>query len=235
MSYVYSPAATRRHATKPFPAMTGIRLRSPFILLLGLLSIAPVGVAQETFTEGSHYQRLRQTQPVQTGEKIEVVEMFWYKCPHCYRLEPYITRWQNNKPENAEFVAVPAILNKNWEFDARMYYTIEALGEEKRLHAEIFEAIHAAKIRLTNFSQFADWLEKHGIPRDKIESAYKSFTVENNVSFARVVSRKYGIRGVPAIIIDGKYRTSVSLAGSHEKLLRIINYLVARSAKERAG
>ncbi|NKB62326.1 MAG: thiol:disulfide interchange protein DsbA/DsbL [Gammaproteobacteria bacterium] len=192
--------------------------------------------AQENiFVEGGHYELLAEVQPVQTGDKIEVVEMFWYRCPHCYRLEPYILDWLNNKPENAEFVPIPAILNEQWVFHGRAFYTFEALGLTEQLHAKLFHAIHAERRRINTIDELAVWAEENGADGQAIKTTFSSFAVENKLNFAHVMSRKYGISGVPAIIVDGRYRTSVSLAGSHEKLIEVINFLIEKAAKARAG
>lgn len=202
----------------------------------GLLLFAVLpGRAQDNFIEGVHYTVLRDNQPVQTGEQIEVVELFWYRCPHCYRLEPYIARWKQNKPGNAELVEIPAILNDNWAFGARMYYTLEALGLAEQLHSAVFHAIHRAKRPLNTREQFADWAAENGADRDAVLAAMDSFAVESKMRFAGLMGRKYRITGVPAIIVDGKYRTSVQLAGGHEQLLQVINHLVKRAAGERVG
>lgn len=198
-----------------------------------LLFAALPGRAQEAFIEGVHYTALRETQPVQTGEQIEVVELFWYRCPHCFRLEPYIARWKRNKPANAELVELPAILNDNWAFGARIYYTLEALGLAEQLHSAVFNAIHRARRPLNTREQFADWAAENGADRDAVMAAFDSFAVESKMRFAGLMSRKYRITGVPAIVVDGKYRTSVQLAGSHERLLEVINHLVDKAAKER--
>ncbi len=190
--------------------------------------------AQDTeYVEGGHYELLDEVQPVQTGDSIEVVEMFWYRCPHCYRLEPYLQRWLQNKPENAEFVPIPAILNENWGFHARAYYTFEALGLTEQLHVPFFDAIHRDRKPFNTVEQLAEWAATQGADPDAIVSTFNSFAVNNKLNFANIMSRKYGISGVPAIIVDGKYRTSVSMAGSHDELLEVINYLVAKAAEER--
>lgn len=210
------------------------------LLVGGVLYFSTIVHAQEKiqenkFTENVHYELLREAQPVQTGDKIEVVELFWYHCPHCYRLEPFITQWQQNKPDNAELVPLPAVLNKQWAADARIYYTLEALGLAQPLHSKVFQAIHETRLPLNNKKQFVNWAVENGADRQAVIAAFDSFAVENKVNFAKVMSRKYGISGVPAIIIDGKYRTSVTLAGSHEKLMVLINYLVGLAAEQRAG
>lgn len=222
---------------RAFPAKpAALRSAFRFCIVAGALlffAVSP-GRAQDAFIEGVHYTALRETQPVQTGTQIEVVELFWYRCPHCYRLEPYIAQWKRNKPANAELVEIPAILNDNWAFGARIYYTLEALGLAEQLHGEVFQAIHRARRPLNTPEQFADWAAENGADRAAVLAAIDSFAVESKMRFATLMSRKYRITGVPAIVVDGKYRTSVQLAGSHDRLLEVINHLVDKAAKERA-
>ncbi len=202
---------------------------------LGFLFAASAIAQEEPFIEGGHYELLSEVQPVQTGEKIEVAELFWYRCPHCYRLEPYMLAWVKTKPENAEFVLIPAVLNKQWAFHARVYYTFETLGLVEQLHAALFTALHAEGKKLNSIEKIADWAAEKGADRQSIIDAFSSFAIENKLNFAQVMSRKYGISGVPSIIVDGRYRTSVSLAGSHEKLIEVINFLVAKAAEVRGN
>ncbi|NKB77617.1 MAG: thioredoxin domain-containing protein [Gammaproteobacteria bacterium] len=188
-----------------------------------------------TFVEGGHYELLAEVQPVQTGDKIEVVELFWYRCPHCFRLEPYILDWLDNKPENVEFVPIPAVLNEQWAFHGRAFYTFQALGLTELLHTKLFQAIHAERKRINTVDELASWASENGADGEKVRNTFASFAVENKLNFAHVMSRKYGISGVPAIIVDGRYRTSVSLAGSHEKLIEVINFLVEKATKARTS
>lgn len=217
-------------------------IQSATLRLVGALLVAGVTFGatglhaqEETFVEGGHYELIGEAQPVQSGDKIEVVEMFWYHCPHCYRLEPFVSQWLSNKPENAAFFPVPAVLNDAWAFDARMYYTLQALGLDEQLHASMFAAIHEERRRMNTVKQFADWAVNNGVDRQELMAAFDSFAVESRLNFAAVMSRKYGITGVPAIIVDGRYRTSVTLAGSHEALFKVINYLVELAEKKREG
>jgi thiol:disulfide interchange protein DsbA len=190
---------------------------------------------EEQFLEGGHYELLDEVQPVQTGEKIEVVEMFWYRCPHCFRLEPFLIEWQKNIPENAEYVPIPALLNPKWEFEARVFYTFDALGVLEEVHAKYFDAIHQQRLKIDTVEKLAAWSEENGVSGQAIKDTFQSFAVENKINFANVMSRKYGITGVPAIIVDGRYRTSVSLAGGHDKLIELINFLIGKAAQARAS
>ncbi|MEJ2177414.1 MAG: thiol:disulfide interchange protein DsbA/DsbL [Gammaproteobacteria bacterium] len=199
------------------------------------LFLSPAMAQTEEYVEGGHYELLSEFQPVQTGDKIEVVEMFWYRCPHCYRLEPYLIKWLENKPDNAEYVPIPAILNQNWAFQARVFYTFEALGLLDPLHAKFFDAIHKERKPFNTVEQVAQWASNYGADPDAIVTTFNSFAVNNKLNFANVMGRKYGITGVPAIIVDGKYRTSVSMAGSHDELINVINFLINKAAEERQG
>ncbi len=195
--------------------------------------LSPLQAQDNTFVEGGHYELLADIQPVQTGDKIEVVEMFWYRCPHCYRLEPYIIDWLKNKPENVEFVPIPAVLNEQWAFHARAFYAFEALGLTEEFHAQFFHAIHAERKRIDTVDALAAWVTDMGADGQAVKDTFSSFAVENKLNFAHVMSRRYGITGVPAIIVDGRYRTSVSMAGSHETLIQVINFLVEKAEKAR--
>jgi thiol:disulfide interchange protein DsbA len=206
------------------------------ILALSLsLLISPVFAQTQEYVEGGHYELLSEVQPVQTGDKIEVVELFWYRCPHCYRLEPYIIKWLENIPENAEYVPLPAMLNQSWEFQARVYFTFEALGLVDQLHGKFYDAIHKDRKPFNTVEQVAEWAGAQGVDPGAIVDTFNSFAVNNKLNFANVMGRKYGITGVPAIIVDGKYRTSVSMAGSHDELINVINFLINKAAEERQG
>ncbi len=207
------------------------------MVFAGLLSwsLSPAMAQEEAFIEGDHYQLLDEVQPVQTGDRIEVAELFWYHCPHCFRLEPYLVEWQKNIPEGTQYVPIPAILNERWEFDARAYYTFEALGLLDDLHGRYFSAIHEQRLDIHTVEQLTAWAGKNGVDSARIADTFTSFAIQNKLNFSQVMSRKYGITGVPAIIVDGRYRTSVSLAGSHTKLIKVINFLIGKAVRQRSG
>lgn len=207
-------------------------------LLVVLATVSSAGLAatpaeRPPFALNRHYFQLLEPQPVSTGDKIEVTELFWYGCPHCYDLEPYLEEWLKNKPADAQFVRVPALWSqKTWEFHARVYYTFEALGILDKVHREFFDENHKRK-RIRDLNQLFPFLEKNGIDKKQFLDAYDSFAVDSKVRHSKLVSQKSGADGVPAIVVDGKYRASLSSAGGHDKLLMLINYLVELAAKER--
>ncbi len=163
--------------------------------------------------------------------KVEVVEFFWYGCPHCYTMEPQLEAWLKKKPENVVFKRVPTPLNPSWTVHAQLYYAAEALGVTEQLHKPLFEAIQVKKRKLFDKQSLIDFAVEQGIDRQKITDAWNSFGVYVKVQQARKLGQRYGIDGVPAIGINGKYKTSGSLAGTYSKMFEIVDQLVAKVSK----
>ncbi len=215
-------------------------MKSPFKTLLAALAVLGlsmnIALAQdEAFLEGAHYDAMANVQPVSTGDKIEVLELFWYRCPHCNTLEVPLQKWlKNGKPENAEYVAFPAVLSSRWEPEARAFYTMEALGLLDELHGKLFYAIHSEHKSVGDMNSLAKWVEEQGYSAQDVIDTYDSFAVNTKLNYAKTMTKNYGIQGVPAVIVDGKYRTSVSQAGDFETLFEVINYLVKKAAAERS-
>jgi len=208
-------------------------MKNLFSALSIFLAFTLPSAAQE-FQEDVNFFPLLVEQPVRTGDQIEVLEIFWYGCPHCYALEPYLKKWLKNKPEFVEFVQLPAVLNRSWAFDARVFYTFVALGLMDELHEAYFDAIHQDRRRMKNVEQVASWAQEQGIDPKLILDTFNSFGVDSMLANASQMSGRYEADGVPTIIIDGKYRTTVSLAGGHNEIIDLINYLAQRAKSERA-
>ena len=208
-------------------------MKNLFSALSIFLAFTLPSSAQE-FKEDVNFFPLLVEQPVRTGDQIEVLEIFWYGCPHCYALEPYLKKWLKNKPEFVEFVQLPAVLNRSWEFDARVFYTFVALGLIDELHEAYFDAIHKDRKRMKNVEQVASWAQEQGVDPQLIMDTFNSFGVDSMLANATQMSGRYEADGVPTIIIDGKYRTTVSLAGGHNEIIDLINYLAQRAKSERA-
>lgn len=208
-------------------------MKNLFSALSIFLAFTLPSTAQE-FQEDVNFFPLLVEQPVRTGDQIEVLEIFWYGCPHCYALEPYLKKWLKNKPEFVEFVQLPAVLNRSWAFDARVFYTFVALGLMDELHEAYFDAIHQDRRRMKNVEQVASWAQEQGIDPQLILDTFNSFGVDSMLANATQMSGRYEADGVPTIIIDGKYRTTVSLAGGHNEIIDLINYLAQRAKSERA-
>jgi thiol:disulfide interchange protein DsbA len=137
--------------------------------------------------------------------KVEVVEFFWYGCPHCYTLEPMLEKWVKDLPKDVEFRRVPAAFNDQWAAAGRVYYSLEAMGLVDKLHKPLFDAIHRDGLRITNPQALTQWLERNGVDPKKFADAEKSFAVESKMKRARTLLEQARIDGVPALMINGKY------------------------------
>jgi thiol:disulfide interchange protein DsbA len=200
-------------------------------LLVFLLLIASSTMIQAAdYKEGVDYKQLA-PQPTDTGDKIEVLEFFWYGCPHCYHFEPYISAWKKSKPENVEFVRVPAVFRPDWEVQARTYYALSNMGVIEDLHGKIFDAIHKDKKRLNTKEELTDFVVENGVDRKKFEEEYNSFAVDTMVRKDKKKQSAYKIQGVPSIAVNGKYLTSGSMAGSYDNMIKILNYLIEVESK----
>lgn len=187
--------------------------------------------AETQFQEGTHYQRLNTPVPTSSDDKVEVVEAFWYGCGHCYNLEPAIETWVANKPENVVFTRLPTVLGKSWEAHARAYHTAEVLGVLDKIHQPLLEAIHLEKRRLANEDQLAEFFAEQGVDTDTFRKTYRSFAVETRLKRSQDLVRRYRLRSVPTIVVNGKYVTDTSMAGSQQKLFEVVNHLVEKEAK----
>ena len=174
-------------------------------------------------------------QPIATGNKIEVLEFFWYGCPHCYSLEPYLEKWQATKPDDVQLRRVPAILGKNWIPHARAYFTAEKLGIVDKIHRPLFDAIHKDKQQIIDEKSLRDFFVKMGVDKDEFTRIYESNEISEQIQDAFILGQQYQITGVPAIIVNGKYRTSASMAGSNANLIEVINQLTAKERKHASG
>jgi thiol:disulfide interchange protein DsbA len=203
------------------------------LMSLALLLLVPF--AHAGFEEGIQYQTIGNAQPTASEDRIEVLELFWYGCPHCYYLEPELETWLENKPDDVVFVRVPAILGPSWELHARAFYTAELLGVVDKIHKPLFERMHKEKKPIRNVKQLKEVFKAQGVSEQDFDNTYKSFAVITKTNRARQAARLYGINGVPALVVNGKYRTSASEAGSDKKMLDVVNFLVERERAAASG
>lgn len=171
-------------------------------------------------------------QATASGDKIEVIDFFWYGCPYCYQLLPMIEAWEKNKPADTVLRRVPAVLREEWVADAHLYYTIELLGAADRLHTKAFEAVHRDRVLVTDREAWAKWATANGIDRVKWDEAYNEKSVRDNVVRAVEMGREYDVRGTPAVVVDGRYQTSGGLAGSLKNVMPTVSGLI-NLARER--
>ena len=195
-----------------------------FSLLITALLVAPLmAFAQARY----QYTELKPPQPVDTdGKKIEVVEFFWYGCPHCYNLEPVLDTWLKKLPPDAQFRRIPAVFNERWAHDAAIFYTFEALGVLDRVHRPFFDAIHRDHLRTDSQQAMTEWLSKNGVDPKKFFETMKSFGVQSKTKRAIQLTTAYKIDGTPAMAVQGRYTVSAEQGGSREGMLDTVSYLV---------
>lgn len=207
------------------------RVTITLLISLGLVAVTGLVSAAINYKEKIHYERVVPVQPTSTEGKIEVVEMFWYGCPHCNDLEPYVERWLKKMPKKAEFIRMPAIFNPKWEVHARAYYTAEILGALDKTHKAMFAAIHGQKRKLNTEKEIMNFFAERGVSNKDFKRVFKSFAVEAKVRRAKDMSRRYGIKGVPSLIVNGKYRTGSTLAGNNANIFKVVNHLIKQESK----
>lgn len=202
------------------------------LTLLALLLLVPASHAAG-FEEGIDYQKVATPQPPVTDNgRIEVLELFWYGCPHCYHLEPELNIWLKKKPDDVEFVRIPAVLGPSWELLARGYYTAQVLGVLDRIHEPLFDHIHKERKAIRNVAELKAFFEQQGVSGADFDKAWNSFAVVTDTNRARDVHNRYGVTGVPTLIVDGRYRTSASLTGSNEKMFKVVDFLIDKVRAE---
>jgi thiol:disulfide interchange protein DsbA len=184
------------------------------------------------FQENLHYSLiLPEPPPGKAGEKIEVVEFFMYSCPHCYQFEPAIKGWLANKPEDVEFVRIPAMFGGAANLHAKAYYALQAIGEGERLHEPFFKEIHNKKNRLKTPEAVEAFVESQGVDLEQFRGAMKSFAVAAKTNRATTLLRRYGVRAVPKLVIDGRYRSERGM--SFKGLVELADHLVDEIREER--
>ena len=206
-----------------------------------LLAFVASSSAAAQLVAGKDYRAISPAQPTESGKKVEVLEFFWYGCPHCNALQPSLRAWLKQKPADVEFRRVPAVLSDSWVPLTRAYYALEATGAVEKLHHEVFSAIHEKSVKLQEPKVLFDWVAQHGVDRQKFADAYGSFGVQSRTQRAVDMSRNYDISGTPTITVDGKYLVAPSMTlkpnrdVDYEKFFQVLDQVIAMARKERGG
>ena len=188
--------------------------------------------AQLAYVAGSDYQVLPSTVKTTHPDKVVVTEVFWYGCPHCFRFEPYVERWSADLPDGVVFEQVPSVIVPRWKEHARAYYAFQMMGALDQLHTAFFDALHLKRERLNDVDSIAGFVAGQGLDEKAFRDAYASFGVETQLSKNARKEQYYGHDGVPAVIVNGKYLVTGSLAGSNERMIQIIDFLVAQELQQ---
>jgi len=179
------------------------------------------------------YDILDDPQPttVEKG-KIEVLEIFSYMCPHCFHFNNYLQKWLKTKPEDVEFVHLPVVYRDSWHAVAKAYFVAESLGILDKVHNPIFNAIHKGKRPLNSEKALARlFVKQGGITEETFSEFYNSFSVDSQIRVANTTANKYGVKGVPAIIVNGKYRLSTEKSGGYKQMMQVVDYLIEKERK----
>jgi thiol:disulfide interchange protein DsbA len=205
-----------------------------------------VSCAYAELVKGRDYSVIEPAQPVSSGRKIEVLEFFWYGCPHCRRLEPHLNAWLKRKPADADFKRVPAAFRESWLPLARAHYALQALGLADKLHGELFAAIHDQKTLdiktlAGDPAPLFDWMAAKGVDRKKFADAYNSPAVAARTQSTIETTGKYALPDVPAVVINGRYLIALSMAGysdgdkkNYDLFFRNIDQLIAQARRDLA-
>ena len=200
------------------------------ILSIALASLSLCGgiVQANDIQAGQQYSVLPNAVPVAQPGKIEVAELFWYGCPHCYELERDIGPWAQTLPDDVKFVRIPAMFGGVWNVHGQAFLALEAMGAASHIHKAIFEAYHTEGKKLATPEAFADFVSTQGIDRDTFLQTFNSFAIKGQAEKARKLAMAYQVTGVPVLIVNGKYRFDVGSAGGQLEALKVANFLIAR-------
>jgi thiol:disulfide interchange protein DsbA len=210
------------------------------IFAFAALCLALSGTAVAQLVRGSHYELIDPPQPTESGKKAEVIEFFWYACPHCNNLQAPLRAWLKRKPADVDFRRIPAVLQDNWLQLARTFYAIEAMGLTDKLHHDLFAAIHEQrtldpKVLARDPKPLFDWVASKGVDRQKFADTYNSFAVTNRTQRAVELTRNYDVPYTPVLVVNGRYLTSPSMKGnsnadgglSYDKFFQNLDQLIA--------
>ena len=206
---------------------------------MAVLLLCAAAAAQQKPTEGKDYLTLNPPQPVAASGKVEVTEFFWYRCPHCYDLEPALQDWVTKLPPDVNFNRVPAIFSDEWAYDARVFYALETTGDLARVHTGLMNAIHqqgGSRLRGDAYMKWVtEWLGKNGVDLAKYDTALRSFTVETKLKRAMQMTQAYKLDGVPAIGVQGRWLVSAAMVGERQAMINITDYLTGEARKRLAA
>lgn len=223
-----------------------MRFLQRFLAVLSISFIAfGANAAPNNPQNGVDYRTLDKPQQAEPGKKVEVIEFFWYSCPHCSALEPSLVEWVKKQGNAISFKRVPVAFRPSFVPQQKLYYTLEAMGRLNDLHPKVFHAIHTERKPLESDAAIADYIAAQGVDKAKFLEVYNSFGVQTKAKRASALQEAYKIDGVPTLAIDGRYMTSPSIVGAamggrqpenvlHESALQVASFLVDKAAKEQA-
>lgn len=202
-------------------------------IMFSIVACAEESANKPAYQAGVHYEILDIPVRTRNPNKIEVTEVFWYGCSHCFHFEPIVHQWSEQQSSDVDFQQSPAMWNDTMETHARAFYTANALGVLEILHKPLFDALNLQNKRLNTEASLEDFFVSHGVDKDKFTKTFNSFGVTSQVKQANARARSYKITGTPEVIVDGKYRISSKMAGSQINMLKVADFLVQKIRTER--
>ncbi|WP_111637578.1 thiol:disulfide interchange protein DsbA/DsbL [Marinomonas shanghaiensis] len=203
-----------------------------FLSALIFSLLIPLSASAAEYSDGNGYTTIKT--PVRTSDpnKIEVTEIFWYGCPHCYSLEPLVQTWKKDLPSDVDFKFMPAVFGRGWLAHAKAFYVADLLGIEDKIRADMFNAIHVERRNLNSEDALARFFADYGVNEDDFRKQYDSFAVNSRLSQADAKIRAYGARGVPGIIVNGKYLVSAESANGNENIFKVVDFLIEKERQK---
>jgi len=203
-------------------------------LFLGLVAWLAVGTAgAQTPVEGKSYRELRPALAAPAGERVEVIEFFYYGCAVCYEAQPHLSRWLAGPGKEVALRRVPAVFTDSSESFARTFFTLQAMNELARLHWPLYDNHHFDGRQLNEYKNVVSWVAANGVDRARFETLWKSEAVTAQVAEAKKTVAAYHVSGVPSLVVDGRYLTSAKMAGGTREMVGVLDYLVRRAGAER--
>lgn len=216
-------------------ALSGFATRWLAVVALVLSSASAFAEAAAAPEEGVNYKRLPVAIETRDPSRVEVVEVFSYACIHCKNFEPLVMAWRAKAPPHVDFYQLPAAFDQTWAVLAQAFFTAEALGVTEKVHALIFSGIHDQRINLADPVELAKLFnDAAGVPPDEFNKMFNSFGIRSKVQQADARTRAYRVTGTPTLIVDGQFLVDARMAGSPEKMLEVVSYLVEQQWAQRA-
>lgn len=216
--------------------MISLSKRSLLSFTAAVIAASFVGISHAQspkIEEGFDYRILPVAQVVETKGKVEVIEFFWYGCPHCYDFEPELSAWLKRQPKDVSFRRVPVAFRDDFMPHSQLFYALEAMGKGDALNEKVMYAMHKENKRLLTENEIADWVASQGIDRNSFLATYRSFAVISKARAARQIADSYRIDGVPTVVMQGRYVTSPSIAGTKAKAIAVMDYLEQKIRKDK--
>ncbi|MCB1865111.1 MAG: thiol:disulfide interchange protein DsbA/DsbL [Chromatiales bacterium] len=204
--------------------------------LIAATSPAQAAPSSAEPVEGREFVEIFGGKPASDAPGVEVAELFWYGCPHCYRAEPDVHEWLKRKPDHARFERIPMLLNAPAIEHAKAFYTAAGLGIEEKMHLPLFRALQVQRKRMTDPAEIQGLFQSvAGVTPEQFHAVFDSFEVDGKVRRTQVLASEWGVNSVPTVIVGGRYRTSGSMAGTYKRMMEVVDHLVERVHAEDAA